>query len=173
MPTSRKPSHKAKDCEPYHVLKCPKNGCSDNPQKQANDVEDCGGPQQSVQVKHILTAAHTEKLIVTGGLVRTERECRQRHCRGMGLHILQSTTGSDSFLLAFLFGKVLHPCSHQKLLRRTGESPAEKLALLRPASNIIQLIPTLAWLIAGGLHFSLAYLEPGISEIGEGEFLKH
>lgn len=62
---------------------------------------------------------------------------------------MQSTKGSDSLLLAFLFGKVLHSCSHQKLLR-TGESTAEKLALLMPASNIIQLIPILVWLIGGG-----------------------
>lgn len=52
----------------------------------------------------------------------------------MVLHIIECTTGSDSFLPAFLFGKVLYPCPHQKLLR-TGESSAEKLALLRPASN--------------------------------------
>lgn len=84
MPTSWKPSRKAKACEPYHVFKCPKNGCCDNPQKQADDVEDCGGPQQSVQVKHILTAAHTKEFIVAGGLVWAERECRQCHCSRNG-----------------------------------------------------------------------------------------
>lgn len=60
-----------RNCKSYHVFKGPKYGCRDYPKKQANDVQDCGGPQQPIQVNHILTAVHSKKLVVAGWLFWT------------------------------------------------------------------------------------------------------
>lgn len=60
--------------ETYQIFKGPKYGCCDNAKEQSNDVQNGGGPEQPVQVNHILTAAHAKELIIAGRLFRAGRD---------------------------------------------------------------------------------------------------
>ena len=48
----------------YHVFEAPQHSCCDDAQEESNDVEDGGGPQQVVEVHHVLTAPHLRVLMV-------------------------------------------------------------------------------------------------------------
>lgn len=118
--------------EPYHVFKGTKNGCCDNSQEQPDDVEDCGGPQKPVQVKHVLTAAHTKKFVVAGRLFRTERESRQCHCDGN--RFSQNIEHQRIWIPPAYFP--LHPCYHPNTPQMNWRKICrQSFALLMPAFN--------------------------------------
>lgn len=50
----------------HHVLESSQDSCCDDAQEQAQGIHYGRGPEQPVEVEHVLTAAHAHELIVCG-----------------------------------------------------------------------------------------------------------
>lgn len=50
----------------HHVLESPQDSCCDDAQEQAQGIQHGRGPEQPVEVEHVLAAAHAHELVVCG-----------------------------------------------------------------------------------------------------------
>lgn len=57
----------------HHVLEGPQDSRGDDAQEQAQDVEHGRGPEQPIEVEHVLAAAHAHELVVGGRVLGAAR----------------------------------------------------------------------------------------------------